>query len=234
MIFFAVFLCLVANCLASFYNEYTIVSRSTADSHIFGYNKDKTCTLVEKNGFFHIIIHNYKNFEKNESVKLLPLFCIVEGCFENEGKFYIWTKKNNKTKIINEHKSVIFDTNYNLARYDYIGNTVWLLKNRTIEIHNLRNIWNKVLKPFRKITLNSTCDDIIVVNNRLFCNIDYIIYVLNGKNLQFYSHSNSKTFSYVLYPNKSSSFVLIIYNIIIICLIFIFYLFSKFVKFYLL
>lgn len=229
MIFFTVFLFLIVNCYALFYDEYTIVSRSIANSQIFGYSKDKTCTVTERRGHFYVTIQNFETFEKTSSVKLLPPLCHIEACFEYDGIGYILTKKNNKTKIMNEYKSVVVDINYDLARYDYMRDNVWLLRNRTIEVHNFKNIWNNNLKPFKTITLNSTCNDIIVVNNRLFCNFDYIIYVLENLHLQFYSHTNSNIFSYVLFPPKAYPYVFEKFIILPIFILVIFYCIVKYI-----
>lgn len=206
---------LVTGCVASFQDEYMVVSRSVVNSRIFGYSKDKVCIVTENNGHYYVSLQKVGSFERSNGVKFVPISVVIESCFENSGISYLWTKNKNKTVILSTYGSKQINLEYDIARYDYLNDNIWILKNVTIDVYKFKNIWNRLFKPCRKITLNNTCDDMTVVDGRLFCNYNHVIYTLNGHTLKFYTHSNSKNFTYVLYPYHTNRFTLFSVTVIL-------------------
>lgn len=191
--------------------EFELYTADSSVQQLFAYKPDVVCIVERGLSSLYVRLQKLHTFERTSSITIHDGERLsdhrADACFELDGVSYLVLRNahRNQTTVISGQEHRILNLNYDLLRYDYTDESVYVFVKNTIKKYAARQLLapNITALPLATITLPIPFNDAMVTAGRIFLLHQRVLYELreNG-DCPVIENASHDTFWFQLFTKK--------------------------------
>ncbi|KAH7700894.1 hypothetical protein AAVH_31985 [Aphelenchoides avenae] len=192
--------------------EFEVYTADSSIQQLFAYKADTVCIVERRKENLHVRLQRLRTFERTSPIKVHDDDRLSDhrpdACFELDGVSYLILRhlhRNITTLVVGqEHRTL--DLNYELLRYDYTDQSVYVFANHAVKKYDARQLIesNATVKPLEALIIPMSFNDAIVTEGRIFLIHQRILYEYKADGtFPVVDEAAQDTFWFQLFSKKS-------------------------------